>query len=447
MSFELPHNSSLTKPGFIYGVATAAFQIEGANTADGRCESIWDRFCATPGKVLNGDDGSIACDHYHRLEQDLDLIQSLGVDAYRFSVAWPRIEPAPDQWNEAGFEFYERLIDGLITRGIKPYLTLYHWDLPQYLEDKGGWINRETAYRFVRYAEKITERFGNKVVSYCTFNEPLCTAFVGYRWGIHAPGYADHKLGYQAAHHVLLAHGLALPYMRKNAPEAEHGIVLNFTPAYPYQDTAADIEAVEYSDDADGFWFLHPLMTAEYPARVVQQDAVFMPVILPGDLEIIARPIDFLGINYYSRKVVKANAQGLPEQVHNEHPKTDIGWEIYPDGLTHLTQKMTRRYARLPPLLITENGAADNTEPENGEINDTMRVHYYRQHLLAVHNAVESGVDIRGYFAWSLMDNFEWAYGYSMRFGIVHVDYQSQQRTLKKSGQSWQHFLRQRIAK
>ena len=444
MTFQLPENSILTKTDFVYGVATAAFQIEGANMADGRCESIWDRFCATPGKVLNGDDGSVACDHYHRLEQDLDLIQSLGVDAYRFSVAWPRIEPAPDQWNEAGFKFYQRLIDGLIKRNIKPYLTLYHWDLPQYLEDKGGWINRETAYRFAQYANKVSARFGDKVVSYCTFNEPLCSAFVGYRWGTHAPGYNDHKLGYQAGHHLLLAHGLALPYLRKNAPKSDHGIVLNFTPAYPSRDEILDLDASEYADNAEGFWFLHPLMMAEYPADVVQQDVSFMPTIIPGDMEIIARPIDFVGVNYYSRRVVKGHKQGLPDTVPGDQPKTDIGWEIYPDGLTYLTQKMTQRYTRLPPIYITENGAADNTAPVNGEINDTLRTEYYQQHLSAVHNAIESGVDIRGYFAWSLMDNFEWAYGYSMRFGIVYVDYQTQQRTLKRSAKTWQQFLNNR---
>ncbi len=444
--FVLPSDSTLRQKPFVFGVATASFQIEGANTADGRCESIWDRFCATPGKVLNGDDGAVACDHYNRLEQDLDLIQELGVDAYRFSIAWPRIEPKPGQWNEAGFRFYERLIDGLIARGIQPYLTLYHWDLPQYLEDKGGWINRETAYAFATYADKVTERFGDKVVSYATFNEPLCSAFVGYRWGSHAPGYQDERLAYQAAHHLLLAHGLALPSMRKNAPNAQHGIVLNFTPAYPLTDSEADKQAARFSELDGGDWFLHPLMTAEYPPEVVAAHAEFMPTQMPGDLAIIARPIDFIGVNYYTRCVIKAGENGKPDVVEQSSPKTDIGWEIYPDALSRLLSDMKTHYPNLPPVFITENGAADNTEKVDGQINDDMRTDYYQQHLLAVHNALAEGADVRGYFAWSLMDNFEWAYGYSQRFGIVHVDYATQQRTIKKSGQFWQAFLAARAA-
>lgn len=441
MTFELPKNSSLTKDGFVFGAATAAFQIEGANTADGRCESIWDRFCATPGKVLNGDDGSVACDHYNRLEADLDLIKSLGVDAYRFSVAWPRIEPAPGQWNEAGFAFYQRLIDGLIARGIKPYLTLYHWDLPQYLDDKGGWINRETAFAFATYAEKVAERFGDQVVSYCTFNEPWCSAIMGYRWGLHAPGLRDDRLAFQAGHHLLLAHGLALPALRKHAPKAEHGIVLNFAPAYAESDSEADKKAADIANDTSENWFLHPLMTGEYPQNFAEHLPHCMPIQMPGDMDIIARPIDFVGLNFYTRNVFKADEHGNPQHVPQEAPQTDIGWEIYPQALTDLLVGLTERYENLPPLLITENGAADNTDIENGEINDTMRTAYYQSHLMAVHNAIEKGANVKAYFAWSLMDNFEWSFGYSQRFGIVHVDYNTQVRTLKKSGKAWQDFL------
>jgi beta-glucosidase len=448
MSFVLPAKSNLTKDDFIFGVATASFQIEGSNTADGRCESIWDRFCATPGKVLNGDDGSVACDHYNRLEQDLDLIKSLGVDAYRFSVAWPRIEPQPGQWNEAGFDFYQRLIDGLIARGIKPFLTLYHWDLPQYLDDKGGWVNRETAYAFATYAEKIVERFGDKVVSYCTFNEPLCSAFLGYRWGYHAPGYTDDRLGYQAAHHLLLAHGLALPLMRKHAPKAEHGIVLNFAPSYPEGDLPANKTAADIAREGGDDWFLRPLLTGQYSDVLETHAPHWMPIQLPGDLDIISRPIDYLGINFYTRHVVKADDNGIPEIIDQASAaKTDIGWEIYPDALTDLMLNLKKRFSNLPPLYITENGAADNTEKVNGKINDEMRTDYYQQHLGAVHNAIEQGADVRGYFAWSLMDNFEWAFGYSQRFGIVHVDYSTQERTLKKSGLAWQDFLSERRSK
>ncbi len=445
MSYKLPDNSPLTSPDFVFGVATAAFQIEGANQTDGRCESIWDRFCATPGRVLNGDDGSIACDHYHRLEEDLDLIQKLGVDAYRFSVAWPRIEPAAGEWNEKGFEFYERLIDGLLKRNIQPYLTLYHWDLPQYLEDRGGWVNRDIAYRFAEFANKVTERFGDKVVSYTTFNEPWCASFLSYRIGEQAPGYKnEYRMAYQVAHHLLLAHGLALPYMRKNAPKAEHGIVLNFTPPRPATNSNEDKAAAHYIAKYDFEWFLDAVLVGEYPQVIVDKYPQWMPTQMPGDMEIICQPIDFLGINYYSRSVVKAGKNGEPEWVANDNPKTDIGWEICPSALTDMLTSFKARYPNLPPVVITENGAADNTEIENGEINDSLRTDYFQGHLTALHDAMEQGVDVRGYFAWSLMDNFEWAFGYSQRFGIIHVDYSTQKRTIKKSGKYWQAFLTDR---
>lgn len=445
MSYQLPDNSRMQSTEFVFGVATAAFQIEGANTADGRCESIWDRFCATPGRVLNGDDGAIACDHYHRLEDDLDLIQSLGMDAYRFSVAWPRIEPKPGEWNEAGFAFYERLVDGLIARGIKPYLTLYHWDLPQYLEDKGGWVNRETAYRFAEYAKQVTARLGDKVVSYATFNEPWCSSFLSYQIGEHAPGFkGEHRLAYQAAHHLLLAHGLALPAMRNNAPNAQHGIVLNFSPAYPATDSDADKAALKLADEQND-WFLKPLLTGSYPTLTSETFSSWMPTQMPGDLDIIAQPLDFIGVNFYSRTVIQADSEGNPQGVPPQDPKTDIGWEIYPQALTKLLLDMRSQYGdQLPPILITENGAADNTDIVSGEINDQMRTNYYQQHLRAIHEAMEQGAHVTGYFAWSLMDNFEWAFGYSQRFGIVHVDYSNLTRTIKKSGKHWQAFLKNR---
>ncbi len=444
MSFNLPTESKLLKKDFVFGVATAAFQVEGANTEDGRCESIWDRFCATPEKVLGNDDGSVACDHYHRLEQDLDLIQSLGFDAYRFSIAWPRIEPKPGEWNEQGFEFYQRLIDGLIQRGIKPYATLYHWDLPQYLEDKGGWVNRETAYAFKIYADKVSQRFGDKIVSYATFNEPWCAAFLGYRLGIHAPGLKDDRLGFQAAHHMLLAHGLAMPLMRVNAPKAEHGIVLNFTFPYANSQSIEDLQAAQFCDAENNHIFLQPLLEGSYPAIVFKKHPDWSPVQYPGDLDIIRAPLDFIGVNYYSRSIVKDSQDKDFEFVDENLPKTDIGWVIYPQGLTDQLKSYSDRYSNMPPLYITENGAADNTDCVDGVIDDTMRTDYYQQHLQSLHTAIEQGVDVRGYFAWSLMDNFEWSYGYSMRFGIVHVDYQTQQRTVKKSGNTWKSFLEER---
>jgi beta-glucosidase len=445
VAFIVPNNSRLHTPEFTFGVATAAFQIEGSNRADGRTECIWDRFCATPGKVLNGDDGSVACDHYQRLEEDLDLIQSLGVDAYRFSIAWPRIEPKPGEWNKAGFEFYERVVDGLVARGIKPYATLYHWDLPQYLQDKGGWINRETAYSFARYAQEVVKCLGDRVVSYATFNEPFCSAYLGYRWGVHAPGLKDDRLGFQAAHHLLLAHGLAIPLMRPFAPNAQHGIVLNISPSFPATDSPADIEVATLANDDSNHTFLRPLLEGDYPVSVFKKHPQWMPTQLDGDMDIISAPLDFLGINYYSSNIVRCNEQGEKEIVEQKVPKTDIGWSIVPDGLTRALVEYKQTYANLPPIFITENGAADNTGCVDGVIKDTMRTDYYQQHLLAVNNCIEQGVDIRGYFAWSLMDNFEWAYGYSQRFGIVHVNYETQVRTLKDSGKTWQDFLLNRL--
>ena len=444
MSFNLPDHSPLRRKDFLFGVATASFQIEGATEEDGRGESIWDRFCATPGKVLNGDTGMPACDHYHRWPEDLDLIKELGFDAYRFSIAWPRIEPEPGVWNPAGFDFYDRLVDGMLERGIKPYATLYHWDLPQYLGERGGWVNRDTAYRFADYADKVTERLGDRVLGYATLNEPWCSAFLSFRLGIHAPGLKDDRLGFQAAHHLLLGHGLALPAMRRNAPKAEHGIVLNFTPAYPATDSAGDRLAVEYSDEENSHFYLQPLLTGEYPEAVRQRHPEWMPTVYPGDMDILRREIDFLGVNFYTRAVVKAGEGEDYEAVPQQAEETHIGWEIYPEALTDLITGFKERYDNLPPIYITENGAADNTEVERGEVNDSLRVAYYDRHLQAVQHAIEQGVDVRGYFAWSLMDNFEWAEGYSQRFGIVHVDYETQQRTPKASARAFSGWLQAR---
>ncbi|GGX73115.1 GH1 family beta-glucosidase [Saccharospirillum salsuginis] len=444
MSFNLPDHSPLRRKDFLFGVATASFQVEGATEEDGRGESIWDRFCATPGKVLNGDNGMPACDHYHRWPADLDLIKELGFDAYRFSIAWPRIEPEPGVWNPAGFDFYDRLVDGMLERGLQPYATLYHWDLPQYLGERGGWVNRDTAYRFADYADKVTERLGDRVLGYATLNEPWCSAFLSYRLGIHAPGLKDDRLGFQAAHHLLLGHGLALPAMRRNAPKAQHGIVLNFTPAYPATDSADDRLAADYSDEENSHFYLQPLLTGEYPEAVRQRHPELMPTVYPGDMDILKRDIDFLGVNFYTRAVVKAGEGQDYEAVPQQAEETHIGWEIYPEALTELITGFKDRYANLPPIYITENGAADNTEVEQGEVNDSLRVAYYDRHLQAVQHAIEQGVDVRGYFAWSLMDNFEWAEGYSQRFGIVHVDYETQQRTPKASARAFSDWLSDR---
>ncbi|MPW30271.1 beta-glucosidase [Agarivorans sp. B2Z047] len=444
MSFDFPKSSPFRRSDFIFGVATAAFQIEGANQEDERCESIWDRFCATPGKVANGDDGTIACDHYHRWEEDLEMIAELGVDAYRLSIAWPRIMPVEGQINDKGIAFYQQLIAKLKQLGIKPFVTLYHWDLPQYLEDRGGWLSRETAYKFAEFADIMTKALGDDVYSYATFNEPLCSAFLGYRYGQHAPGLTEDKFGFQAAHHILLAHGLALPKMRENAPSAEHGIVLNFTPAYPADpNNAADVLAADFDEQQGIHWFLQPIIEGQYPDAVRQQQPLWWPTILPGDLELIKQPIDYLGINYYTRHVIKATDNG-PKQVTLEGvERTDMGWEVCPQALTGLLTKLNERY-ELPPIFITENGMAGADTLEDGKVIDQQRCDYYQSHLNAVADAIEQGVELKGYFAWSLMDNFEWAFGYEKRFGIVYVDYDTQQRVPKQSATYFQQFLKQR---
>lgn len=435
MSNSIPKGSTLLRRNdFLFGVATASFQIEGATDLGGRVPSIWDTFCATPGKVLGGDTGMPACDHFHHWQQDLDLIKSLGFDAYRFSIAWPRIASESGGWNQQGLDFYERLVDGLLERDIVPMATLYHWDLPQFLEDRGGWVNRDTSYRFADYTDQVTRRLGDRVRYYATLNEPWCSAFLGYRLGIHAPGLKDHQLGFQAAHHLLLAHGLALPIMREHAPGAQHGIVLNFTPAYPATESAADVDAASYSDEENSHFFLQPLLTGQYPAAVQERHPEWMPRCYPGDMETIAQPLDFLGVNFYTRAVVEP---GITEDYQSikqaDVARTDIGWEIYPQALTDLLVGFKERYKGLPPIYITENGAADNSPVADGEVSDRLRLNYYQQHLQAVDNAIAAGVDIRGYCAWSLMDNFEWAEGYSQRFGLVHVDYETQVRTPKLS--------------
>lgn len=445
MKIELPKNSGINSPNFTLGVATASFQIEGATDIDGRIESIWDRFCDTPGKVIDGDTGQTACNHYYLWEQDLDLIQSLGMDAYRFSIAWPRIESSPGVWNEKGLEFYEKLVDGLLQRGLKPYVTLYHWDLPQHYEDQGGWLNRSIVDHFVAYADKVTSRLGDKVVSYATFNEPWCSAFLGYRFGIHAPGKTGDANGFQAAHHLLLAHGSALPVMRANAPEANHGIVLNFTPAYPFSGKSEDIQAAAFCDDENSHSFIKPLMEGRLPESIGLRHPDWLPDIEPGDYEIISRPMDFLGINFYTRQVVKATSKLNFETVDQTNAeKTDIGWEIYPDALRQLLVDLHTAY-KLPPIYITENGAAGgDSVNESGAVIDKQRCRYFNEHLNAVDQAMKSGVKVDGYFGWSLMDNFEWAEGYSKRFGLVFVDYVTQKRTLKSSALMFKNFLQQR---
>jgi beta-glucosidase len=431
MKISLAANSALLKPGFVFGVATASFQIEGA--ADSRLPCIWDTFCAEPGRIKDGSNGLVACDHVNRWREDVELIAALGVDAYRFSIAWGRVINIDGSINCEGLNFYQQLLDELAQRNIKAFVTLYHWDLPQYLQDKGGWLNRSTAYKFAEYAEVISKKFGNRVYSYATLNEPFCSAYLSYEAGIHAPGLQNRQQGRQVAHHLLLAHGLAMQVLKKNAPQAKSGIVLNFSPCHPASNSDADIRAAQMADYYHNHWYIQPIMEGRYPDLLSQLPVSEQPEISADDLAIIAQPLDFLGVNYYTRTVYRANDKGWFSDVPPTLPPlTDMGWEIYPQGLTEILIAMHNRYT-LPPVYITENGAAMPDTVQHGQINDDARVSYFQQHLQATEDAINSGMRIDGYFAWSLMDNFEWAEGYVKRFGIVYVDYATQQRTLKAS--------------
>ncbi|MBY5993977.1 GH1 family beta-glucosidase [Ferrimonas balearica] len=442
MKLELPHDSRLRQRDFLYGVATASFQIEGG--AKHRQPCIWDTFCATPGKVRDGSDGQVACDHYHRWPEDLDLIQSLGVDAYRLSISWGRLLNQDGSVNPDGARFYLELLDGLKARGIKAFVTLYHWDLPQHLEDAGGWLNRDTAYRFAEYADKASRLFGDRVHAYATLNEPFCSAYLGYEVGIHAPGLAQPAYGRQAAHHLLLAHGLAMAVLKRNCPDTPSGIVLNFTPCYPHSDSEGDRAAAAYADDYINQWYIRPLFEGRYPEIIETLPEAVKPTIEPGDMDVIGHPLDFLGVNFYTREVYQAAADAPFQTVHLEAvERTDIGWEVYPQALTDLLVSLHRRYP-LPPVYITENGAAMADQWQGEGVQDEDRTRYYQRHLEALHHAIEQGVDVRGYFAWSLMDNFEWAEGYLKRFGIVYVDYPSQRRIIKDSGLAYRDFIQSR---
>ncbi len=438
---SLPTNSSMMNKSFIYGVATASFQIEGG--FDDRLPCIWDTFCATEGKIADNSNGHVACEHYTRWQDDIALIDSLGVDAYRLSISWPRLITKEGTLNPTGVAFYIGILDELNRRNIKPFVTLYHWDLPQHLEDKGGWLNRETAYKFEKYTDLVTKAFGNRVHSYATLNEPFCSAFLGYEAGIHAPGKVGKEYGKKAAHHLLLAHGLAMKVLQKNSPDTLNGIVLNFTPCYSASNKLEDIKATKYADDYFNQWYAKPILDGNYPEILSELPVENQPDILPGDLDIISQPLDFLGINFYTRAIYQADSQEVFKQLDIPEPRTDIGWEIYPQAFTDLLVNLNTTY-QLPPVYITENGAAMDDHCINGEVNDQDRVEYYQLHLNALNQAINEGVNVEGYFAWSLMDNFEWAEGYLKRFGIVYVDYQNQQRTIKASGQAYSELIKSR---
>jgi beta-glucosidase len=426
---------------FIWGVATSAYQIEGASTADGKGPSIWDTFCRQHGVIADGSHGDVACDHYHRLDSDLDLIARLGVDAYRFSVSWPRVQPlGHGAWNAQGLAFYERLVDGLVARGIKPCLTLNHWDLPQALQDQGGWAARDTVHRFVDYARGMQRLLGDRLAHITTHNEPWVVATLGHEQGVFAPGLRSRALAMQASHHLLLSHGLALQALRADGATAQLGLVLNLSPVQPASDSQADRTQARLEDGRLVRWYMDPLFRGCYPGDVWAHLGSDAPRIEPEDLRTIATPMDSLGINYYTRSVASA---GEPFDVTTSGlPLTDMGWEIYPQGLTELLLRLHADYP-VPPLYITENGGAFADALQDGLVRDADRMRYLAEHIAAVGEALRQGVPLAGYMVWSLMDNFEWASGYAKRFGIVHVDYATQRRTLKDSAHWYRRFLQQ----
>lgn len=417
-------------------------------SADGRGESIWDRFCATPGNIRDGSNGDIACDHYHRWPADLDLARDIGLNAYRFSIAWPRIFPegrgAP---NAKGLDFYSRLLDGLLERGLEPWPTLYHWDLPQGLEDRGGWRARDTVSAFADYADAVAMRLGDRVKNWITQNEPWCTAIHGHLEGVHAPGHRDLATALQVSHHVLLSHGRAVEAIRSRAAGARVGIALSLHPLRPASASPADVAATARHDGIRNRWYLDPLHGRGYPQDVWRRLGAAVPTIREGDLATIAAPTDFLGVNYYFPEVV-AHAPGegalearivAPEGAE----RTAFGWEVSPEGLVELLERVTREY-RPTSIVVTENGSTyDDVVTADGRVEDEPRQRYLERHLAAARSALAAGIRLEGYFAWSLIDNFEWAEGYARRFGLVHVDFATQKRTLKLSGRWYRAFLRE----
>ena len=435
--------SDLFPEGFVWGAATAAYQVEGATREDGRGESIWDRYSAGAGNVVDGSSGIVACDSYHRHGEDTRLMRGLGLDAFRLSIAWPRILPdGTGRVNQAGLDHYDRVVDELLASGIDPYVTLYHWDLPQALEDRGGWPVRDTVEAFAEYTEVVAARLGDRVRNWITQNEPWVVSWLGYGLGVHAPGRADERAALAAAHHVLLAHGRAAEVLRREAPTARVGVTIDLVPMYPLTYSDADVDAARRSDGSRNRWFLDPVLGRGYPSDMLEQYASILPAIEDGDLETIAAPLDFLGVNYYTRNVVSAGAEAattsVVETAGAEH--TDMGWEVYPDGLTDLLARLHREY-ELPDLYITENGAAFADDRRNGSVPDPQRISYLERHLAALGAAIAEGVPVRGYFLWSLLDNFEWALGYTKRFGIVYVDFDSLERVPKASYAWYRDFI------
>ncbi|HHY80170.1 MAG TPA: beta-glucosidase, partial [Thermoanaerobacter sp.] len=422
---------------FVWGVATSSYQIEGAVNEDGRTPSIWDTFSKTEGKTYNGHTGDVACDHYHRYKEDVEILKEIGVKAYRFSIAWPRIFPEEGKYNPKGMDFYKRLVNELLKKDIMPAATIYHWDLPQWAYDKrGGWLNRDSVKWYVEYATKLFEELGDVIPLWITHNEPWCASILSYGIGEHAPGHKNYREALIAAHHILLSHGEAVKAFREmNIKGSKIGITLNLTPAYPASEKEEDKLAAQYADGFSNRWFLDPIFKGNYPEDMMELYSKIIgefDFIKEGDLETISVPIDFLGVNYYTRSIVKYNEDSMlkAENVPGPGKRTEMGWEISPESLYDLLKRLDREYAKLP-IYITENGAAFKDEvTEDGRVHDYERIEYIKEHLKAAAKFIGEGGNLKGYFVWSLMDNFEWAHGYSKRFGIVYVDYETQKRIL-----------------
>lgn len=431
---------------FLWGAATAAYQIEGAAKSDGRSPSIWDTFSETPGKTHQGDTGLVACDHYNRYPEDVQIMKWMGVNAYRFSISWTRILPdGIGSVNQAGIDFYNRLIDELLAQGIEPWITIYHWDLPQVLQDRGGWVNRECADWFAEYTQVLVENFGDRVNNWITINEPHCTAWFGYFRGWFAPGIADLQASIDAAHHLLLGHGKAVRVIKKRYPHANVGFAPGLTPVEAASESVEDLAAARFMDGYDIRWFMDPVYGRGYPQDVIDRLGV-QPPVLDDDLEVIATPTDFLGVNFYLRQVMKADPEneffGVGGVDIPNAKVTGMGWEVHPQSLTNLLMRIDQDYAPAE-IYITENGSAwDDIIDTQNRIEDIDRVEYLRDHLTAMQVAIDSGVPVNGYFAWSLLDNFEWTAGYSKRFGLIYVDYETMERHPKQSA----HWYRQHIA-